>query len=127
VLKGARGLPLCAIIELTFYRTVDYFRDHGNIAMQCNTPFAPRVEVTISKRRSKAYFHRTRIFDLANNEFEVTCRRRHASGYSAGDNVQQCLLSAEEVSCTCNKTKLHHIPCSHVFAACKDMGGNDAS
>src|SRR6266508_6940597 len=26
VLKGVRGLPLCSIIELTFYRTADYFR-----------------------------------------------------------------------------------------------------
>ncbi len=44
VLKGVRGLPLCSIIELTFYRTTDYFRDRGNAAMQCSTRFSPRVE-----------------------------------------------------------------------------------
>jgi hypothetical protein len=27
VLKGVRALSLCAIIELTFYRTTDYIRD----------------------------------------------------------------------------------------------------
>ena len=127
VLKGVRGLPLCSIIELTFYRTADYFRDRGNAAMQCSTRFSPRVESIIEKRKVKAQFHRTRIFDLGNNEFEVMCRHRYASGYSAGYTVQQCQLGADEVWCTCNKPKLHHIPCSHVFAACKDMGGNDAS
>ena len=127
VLKGVRGLPLCSIIELTFYRTADYFRDRGNAAMQCSTRFSPRVESIIEKRKAKAQFHRTRIFDLGNNEFEVMCRRRYASGYSAGDTVQQCQLGADVVRCTCNKPKLHHIPCSHVFAACKNMGGNDAA
>jgi hypothetical protein len=84
VLKGVRGLPLCAIIELTFYRTADYFRDRGNAAMKCSTRFAPKVEQIISRRRSKAHFHRSRIYDLANNDFEVMCHRRYASGYSTG-------------------------------------------
>ena len=88
VLKGVRGLPLCSIIDLTFYRTTDYFRDRGNAAMQCSTRFSPRVELTIEKRKTKAQFYRTRIFDLGNNEFEVMCHRRYASGYSAGDTVQ---------------------------------------
>ncbi|XP_062218620.1 uncharacterized protein LOC133918660 [Phragmites australis] len=127
VLKGVRGLPLCAIIELTFYRTADYFRDRGNAAMKCSTRFSPKVEQIISRRRSKAHFHRSRIYDLANNDFEVMCRRRYASGYSAGDTVQQCQLGPNEVKCTCNKPKLHHIPCSHVLAACRDIGGNDGS
>ena len=87
VLKGVRGLPLCFIVELTFYRTTDYFRDRGNAAMQCSTRFSPRVELTIEKRKMKAQFHRTRIFNLGNNKFEVMCRHRYASGYSAGDTV----------------------------------------
>src|SRR6266542_3723581 len=41
VLKGVRSLPLCAIIELTFYRAVEYFRDYGNQAEGCTTRFAP--------------------------------------------------------------------------------------
>ena len=115
VLKGVRGLPLCSIIELTFYRTADYFRDRGNAAEQCNTRFSSRVDLTIAKRKTKAQFHHTRIFDLGNNEFEVMCHCRYASGYTAGDTIQQYQLGAEEVRCTCNKPKLHHIPCSHVF------------
>ena len=127
VLKGVRGLPLCAIIELTFYRMADYFRDRGVKAEECTTVFSKKVEEIISQKRGKAQAHRTRIYDRGNNKFEVQCRRRYASGYSAGDTVQQCELGADKAICSCNKPMLHHIPCSHVFAACRDMGGNDGS
>ena len=101
VLKGVRGLPLCSIIELTFYRTANFFRDRGNAAMQCSTRFSPRVESIIEKRKAKAQFHRTRIFNLGNKEFEVMCCHRYALGYSAGGTVQQCQIGAE------NYTILH--------------------
>jgi hypothetical protein len=82
---------------------------------------------SLRKRRGKAHHHRTRMFDLQTNEFEIRCKRRYASAYSAGDTIQQCQLRSNEATCTCNKPKLQHIPCSHVIAACKDMGDNDAS
>jgi hypothetical protein len=127
VLKGVRALPLCAIIELTFYRTADYFRDRGNSAAAYDTRFSSKVEEILKKRRGKAHHHRTRIFDLQTNEFEIQCKRRYASAYSDGDTIQQCQLRSNEATCTCNKPKLQHISCSHIIAACKDMGGNDAS
>ena len=71
VLKGVRNLLLCAIIELTFYRTTKYFRDYGNQAEGCTTRFAPRVHMVLDARRAKAQHHHTRIFDRPNNEFEV--------------------------------------------------------
>jgi hypothetical protein len=127
VLKGVRALPLCAIIELTFYRTADHLRDRGNSAAACDTWFSSKVEEIIEKRRGKVHHHRTRIFYLQTNEFEIRCKRRYAFAYSAGDTIQQCKLGNSEATCTCNKPKLQHIPCSHVIAACRDMGGNDAS
>src|SRR5436190_23579792 len=62
VLKGVRSLPLCAIIDLTFYRTAEYFRDSGNQAEECTTRFAPRVHKLLDARRAKAQHHRTRIY-----------------------------------------------------------------
>src|SRR5438128_4123327 len=53
VLKGIRSLPFCAIIELTFYRTADYFRDYGNQAKGCTTRFAPRVQMLLDDRRGR--------------------------------------------------------------------------
>ena len=96
VLKGVRSLPLCAIIELTFYRIAEYFRDYGNQAKGCTIRFAPRVHMVLDARRTKAQYHRTRIFDRRNNEFEVLCQRKYASGYSAGDTVQQCHVGPTE-------------------------------
>jgi hypothetical protein len=127
VLKGVRALPLCAIIELTFYQTTDYFHDWGNSVAPCDTWFSSKVEEIIEKRRGKAHHHHTRIFDLQTNEFEIRCKCRYASSYSAGDTIQQCKLRSNEATCTCNKPKLQHIPCSHVITACRDMSGNDAS
>ena len=88
ILKGVRDLPLCAIIELTFYRTTDYFQDRDNTPMNYSTRFVPKVEATLSRRMNKTHFHRTRIYDIANNDFEVICRRRYASGSNVGDTVQ---------------------------------------
>jgi hypothetical protein len=51
VLKEVWALPLCAIIELTFYRTVDYFRDQGNSAVACDTRFSSKVEEILEKER----------------------------------------------------------------------------
>jgi hypothetical protein len=127
VLKGLQALPLCAIIELTFYRTADYFCDRRNSATACDTRFSSKVEEILEKRRGKSHHHRTRIFDLQTNEFEIRCKCRYVFAYSAGDTIQQCQLRSNEATCTCNKPKLQHILCSHVIAACKDMGGNDAS
>ena len=79
-LKGVRSLPLCAIIELTFYKIAEYFRDYGNQAEGCTTRF---VHMVLDARRAKAQHHRTRIFDRRNNEFKVLCQRKYASGYSA--------------------------------------------
>jgi hypothetical protein len=88
VLKGVWALPLCAIIEFTFYWTADYFRDQGNSIATCDTWFSSKVEEIIEKRRGKAHHHRTRIFDLQTNEFEIRCKRRYASAYSVGDTIQ---------------------------------------
>jgi hypothetical protein len=115
------------IAQLTFYRTADYFCDRGNSAATCDTRFSSKVKEILEKRRGKAHHRHTRIFDLQYNEFEIRCKRQYASAYSVGDTIQQCQLRSNEATFTCNKSKLQHIPCSHVIAACKDMGGNDAS
>jgi hypothetical protein len=100
VLKGVRALLLCAIIELTFYRTADYFRDRGNSTTACDTRFSSKVEEVIEKGRGKAHHHHARIFDLQTNEFEIRCNRWYASAYSAGDTIQQCQLRSNEATCT---------------------------
>jgi hypothetical protein len=51
VLKEVWALPLCAIIELTFYRTADYFRDRGNSVAACDTRFSSKVEEILEKER----------------------------------------------------------------------------
>jgi hypothetical protein len=106
VLKGVRALPLCAIIELTFYRTANYFRDRRNSDASCDSWFSSKVEEIIEKRRGKVRHHRTRISDLQTNEFEIRCKRRYASTYSVGDTIQQCKLRSNEAMCTYNKPKL---------------------
>ena len=72
MLKSVRELPLCAITEFTFYRTTDYFRDHGNAVMQCSTRFSSRVELTITKRRTKASSTVLGYLTWATTNFEVS-------------------------------------------------------
>jgi hypothetical protein len=51
VLKEVWALLLCAILELTFYQTADYFRDRGNSAAACDTRFSSKVEEILEKER----------------------------------------------------------------------------
>lgn len=127
VLRGVRGLPICTIIELTFFRTRDYFRDRGLAAMHMTSMFSPRVEGILQRRRQKSQFHRTSIYDRTENIFSVDCKRKYTTGFSAGDNQQRCQLGQVEAICSCNKPRLEHIPCSHVLAACRDIAGNDGT
>jgi hypothetical protein len=55
--------------------------------MVCETRFSSKVEEILEKRRGKAHHHRTRIFDLQTNEFEIRCKCRYASAYSAEDTI----------------------------------------
>ncbi|KVI01541.1 MULE transposase domain-containing protein, partial [Cynara cardunculus var. scolymus] len=62
-LRGARQLLIKACIDLTFNRTVQLFRKHSDIAMNCNTPLPSRMWRLFVKRETHAQSHNLTEFD----------------------------------------------------------------
>ena len=60
--------------------------------------------------------------------FEVSCRDRTGQGVRRQRVIQEVLITIDgRVFCRCQKPKVHHLPCSHVIAACSVSGLNAAS
>ena len=110
VLKGARMLPITALVQLTFYRCVSYFET-------CRI----EIRVRMSKfRRAKAKVsrHVVTIFHRINQTFEVITAL-HGFHMDKGRNKQ--VVKLNEGTCSCNKWQSFGIPCSHVLAICAHM------
>ena len=66
----------------------------------------------------KAQKHDVRIIDALRRKYEIRLRRKHVDSHARGDRKHEYKLDAGVYTCTCNKPKLLHYPCSHVYAAC---------
>lgn len=125
VMKGARGMPITAIVEMSFYRCVAYFEKWRGIATiaigDLNQPdteaqhkYSHKIHLRMHYNDKKAEKHEVRIFDSsAAGVYSVTTGRRGCKG----GNVQ--IVRFGEGNCSCGKWVAYHIPCSHVIACCK--------
>ena len=66
-----------------------------------------------------ARFHSVISMGTKEQMFEVSCRDRTGQGVRRQRVVQEVLITIDgRVFCRCQKPKVHHLPCSHVIAAC---------
>ncbi|KAJ9675204.1 hypothetical protein PVL29_024234 [Vitis rotundifolia] len=116
VLKGARMLPITALVRLTFYRCVSYFetrRTEIQTRIANGDLYTSYAINKITKYESRASRHTVNIFNCSNEIFEVTTAP-HGFHMDKGNNIQ--IVKLKEKTCTCNKWQSFSIPCSHVLA-----------
>jgi hypothetical protein len=119
VLKGARSLPVAAILELTFYRTVEYFRTRRTIvnAQHANgTVWVVDIVNHLERKREKANQHNVTPFHDGRGLYRIITPVRRVHGTRKGGRTHT--VNLELKGCTCGKMQLLHYPCSHVLAAC---------
>ena len=122
VLKGARGLPVTAILELTFYRTNEYFRDRrakANEKLANGQMWVDDINTYIEAKREKANRHQVRAFDRGRGLYDVITPCRWSDGSRKGGRSHS--VNLDKGTCTCGKATLFHYPCSHILAVCGDM------
>ncbi|CAO2207022.1 unnamed protein product [Urochloa humidicola] len=127
VLKSSRSLPLVAIVECILRGTTQYVRDRYHNACQVvqdpQMVYCNKMTEIIEKISAKAQLHR---HHQGNQDFvfEVTIREKGNQGMSDSEKTLECQLWPEQdiCECNCNKPKLLHIPCSHVYAARAKVG-----
>lgn len=124
VIRGLRSQPLVAIVEGVLHDTVGYFRErHANAALHAanpHTPYCLKITAYMQAETEKAQSHT--VFVMGNTEHRFNVVLRDKAGFGTARSLvthKVCLGDhVNEHSCTCNKLKLIHKPCSHVLATC---------
>ena len=121
VLKGARMLPITALVQLTFYRCVSYFDTRiGEIRarMTCGDMYTEYEINKFTRAEAKASGHTVSIISRNNQMFEVITAI-HGFHMDKGHNKQ--VVKLNEGICSCNKSQSFVIPGSHVLSVCAHM------
>ncbi|KAL0337143.1 UNVERIFIED_CONTAM: hypothetical protein Scaly_1989400 [Sesamum calycinum] len=115
VLKGARRLPVSALVEITLERTVHYFRVQaikGHKMLQNNqlwTDFACKMFISWQQ---KAVEHTVMKYSHSQQSASVVTRRQNGHGMNAH------VVKIANRECSCGKWNQFGIPCSHTQKVC---------
>nr|KYP63775.1 hypothetical protein KK1_018357 [Cajanus cajan] len=128
VLKGARNLPITALVKCTYARLVEYFLQSGaGSGLLLPTPMGPHCHpYALDKRycqklmdametnQEQASFHFVRMYDYECTRFEVD--EIFNAVTQRGGKVFNVFLT--EKKCECGVFQAYRYPCSHAIAAC---------
>ncbi|KAI3474605.1 hypothetical protein Pfo_029774 [Paulownia fortunei] len=109
MLKGARWLPVTAIIQITFHRAIKYFLDRSTI------------QGSYDSWQNLSIEHMVHVFNYTDQSASVITRR---SGSSRSFTHVVKLRSME---CSCGNWSQFGIPCSHAMHTCRHFGVNPAT
>ena len=111
VLKGARSLPITALVQLTFFRLNSYFvarREQGYNILSSNEQYTPYVDAKIKAHVVKDGSFELVLYDHNQGQFHVKSKRGRTHRLNLHDH-----------KCTCDKTLIYGFPYSHIIAACQ--------
>ena len=118
VLKGARSLPITAMVKYTWFKLNAYFDDRRNKSIaQLNsgkqwTKYALDI---FMRNMAKAEHHRVTRLSTQQQSYQVDTP--HNSG-TVGHRDHTHGVNLLQRTYTCQKWKLYKISCSHVIAVC---------
>ncbi|KAL0332950.1 UNVERIFIED_CONTAM: hypothetical protein Scaly_2196500 [Sesamum calycinum] len=121
VLKGVRRLPIVAIVQITFHRSVRYFLerttrcDHMLNANQQWADFAFRI---FEARQAEAVHHIVQKFDYNQQSASVLTLSL------TGQGSHTYVVKLKHKTCSCGKWGTHGIPCSHAIQVSRHFGVN---
>ncbi|XP_021729193.1 uncharacterized protein LOC110696224 [Chenopodium quinoa] len=121
VLKGARFLPITALVKLTFFRVNTYFvqrRESSKKRFLDGHLYSDKTTKDIEANDAKAVHHKVEMYHRDDDIYQVTTGRGNRE-QKKSSHTHTVNLSRK--TCTCNKLHTYKIPCSHVLA-CEYMG-----
>ncbi|XP_057759746.1 uncharacterized protein LOC130980121 [Arachis stenosperma] len=114
VLKGARNLPITALVKATFYRLNELFtrkRAEAEARINAGHVFSEIVTSKLHANQIASGNIQVSCFDRQNEVFEV---REMPSG-------QEFAVDLRGLRCDCGEFQVDRIPCRHVFACCANQ------
>ncbi|CAI9094809.1 OLC1v1030608C1 [Oldenlandia corymbosa var. corymbosa] len=116
VLKGVRFLPIRALVEATFIKTVDLFQEEYVKSRKCITPVPTDLWEDFKKKEKKPAQHKVNRYGAINGKFKVKSRARLGG---KGDNTYT--VKYEEKKCSCKKWQEYRFPCTHALVVCRKI------
>ncbi|RVX13203.1 hypothetical protein CK203_017957 [Vitis vinifera] len=119
VFKGARNLPITALVQLTFYRVNSYFivrQEHGTSRLASGEEFTPHIDAKIKAKVVKAGSHKVVLYDHVERRFHVKIR------HSVGSNMDTPLFPARSDPKDTSVLTLQHQHRSSTIRVDPDMG-----
>ncbi|XP_057740446.1 uncharacterized protein LOC130957614 [Arachis stenosperma] len=114
VLKGARNLPITALVKATFYRLNELFtrkRAEAEARISAGHVFSDVVTSKLHANQLASGNIQVSCFDRLNEVFEV---REMPSG-------MEFAVDLRGLRCDCGEFQVDRIPCRHVFACCANQ------
>ena len=118
-IRQARFLPVTAMMEFLFYKTVRTVNKERNAAlesMQEGHELCLRARRMLETNTERANAHHVETFNRQSGLFSVKTRRYRLKGVEKGGNTQ--VVDIRRGTCTCGKWACHRLPCSHLIAGC---------
>ncbi|XP_030939772.1 uncharacterized protein LOC115990347 [Quercus lobata] len=121
VLKGARGLPIAAMVEFTYFKLVAYFHDrHKQITSDLSrgkvwSDYAMEI---YSKNEQKIAGHTLRNYNHAEGIYQVVTPY---NDHRAGGGNHSHDVRVFDRTCGCGKWQNLKIPCSHAIKVLKSL------
>ena len=122
VLKGARSLPIAAMVEFTQSKLVAYFHDrHKEITHDLSkgkvwSKYALKI---FGQNLQKSTTHQVHVYNNLNGIYQViTAYNIHSSG--GGHHSHE--VNLVDRTCCCKKWQNRKIPCSHAITALQHLG-----
>ncbi|XP_049386914.1 uncharacterized protein LOC125851176 [Solanum stenotomum] len=120
LLKSARGLPVTAMVRLTYNQIVNRFVTRSkfvNQLVQQKQQWMPKPFKIFEDNRKKSQRHTLiNYHQQRKNIFEVQTHMHHGSGGN------KHIVNASQGKCQCGKWQSYHIPCSHAIKEFDQIG-----
>lgn len=117
--RMARFLPVTAMMEYIFYKTVKIVNTNRNMvddSMQRGEELCSRTIAMLTKIQTRASAHKVETFSRQHGIFSVLTHRYQYKTVWKGGHRQN--VNIRDHTCTCGKWTCHHLPCSHAVAGC---------
>ena len=85
--------------------------------MEEGKQWCEKMQRHMYQKMEKARMHDIWVIDGLRRKHGIRLQQKYINSYARRERKQACTLG-DVATCTCNKPKLLHKPCSHVYKAC---------
>ncbi|XP_076895651.1 uncharacterized protein LOC143548336 [Bidens hawaiensis] len=116
-LGGIRLMPIKAIINCAFEKSVEQWLKNTEIAYNCNTRLPPRTWTWFEKRDARSREHQLKEFDYRQGKYKVVSKIQ--PNYAGGNDYT---VEYKKCQCTCGRWQMQRFPCSHAITVRHNRG-----